>query len=90
MTEKRYDIGGEMCLKSEITVESLIDGDVFISKSSVTECPRQVNILRNYGTPSKYFDNHHRRVKHKGIVFICVMAFIIIAIVILVKIIWRR
>ena len=88
MTEKRYNITGEECLKPEITVENLIDGDVFMSKSGVNECPRQVNILRR--TSSKYFDKHHRRVKRKGIVFISVMAIIVIAIVILVKIIWTR
>ena len=90
MGETRYNLSGEKCLKSEITVENLIDGDVFMSKSGVTECPRQGNILHNSRTMSKYFDTHHQKVKRKGIVFICVMAIVIIAIVILVKIIWRR
>ena len=90
MTEIRYNISNGDCLKTEITVKNLIDGDVYVSKGGATECSQQVNILRNYGTPSKYFDKHHQKVKRKGIKFICVMAIVIIAIVILVKIIWSR
>ena len=92
--EIRHSTSGNACFQADMTVNNLIDGYapyLFTNKSGTgeKECPTQINILRDFGTPSAYFDGHHQKVKRKGILVIVVMAAVVLTIVILIAI-WQK
>ena len=84
-----YYLGGDECFKTDVSVNDYVTGDVLTNKSAVGECPRQVNILGYSSNTSKYFDQHHQKVKRKGIAFIIVMSAVIFTIVFMIQI-WYK